>query len=176
MPGSSFQQQKHCSFLQMTSCSHLETSGSFSDHLRQGEETVDDVFGDDICRSCFGTEDTYQRSGRCVSGFDLQILMDQEQKIQLLAFVLVKSFGLDRKHCICVQLDSLFVQQAMRQAASLLCFLISCELLDSTFWYHLYKPGVFSVHEASFLNPSADQIFNFTGQMPGCISEASVGR
>ena len=35
------------------------------DHLRKGEESMDDVFGDGICRSCFGTKDTYQRNGRC---------------------------------------------------------------------------------------------------------------
>lgn len=72
---------------------------------------MDDVFGDDICRSCFGTKDTYQRNGRCVSGFDLQILMDQEQKIQLLAFILVKSFGLDRKHGICIKRYALFLKK-----------------------------------------------------------------
>ena len=81
------------------------------DHLRKGEESMDDVFGDDICRSCFGTKDTYQRNGRCVTGFDLQILMDQEQKIQLLAFILVKSFGLDRKHGICIKLYALFLKK-----------------------------------------------------------------
>ena len=48
---------------------------------------------------------------RCVPGFDLQILMDQEQKIQLLAFILVKSFGLDRKHGICIKLYALFLKK-----------------------------------------------------------------
>ena len=51
------------------------------DHLRKCEQSVDDVFGDNVRRSCLGTEDADQRNAWYMAGFDLQILMDQEQKI-----------------------------------------------------------------------------------------------
>ena len=44
-----------------------------------------------------------------MSCFDFQVFMNQEKQIQLLTFVFMKSFGLNGKHCIGVQFDSLFI-------------------------------------------------------------------
>ena len=42
-----------------------------------------------------------------MSCLDLKILMDQEQKIKLLAFVFVKTLGLDGEHGFRIQADAL---------------------------------------------------------------------
>ena len=47
--------------------------------------------------------------------FDLEILMDQEQQIQLLTFVFVQTFGLDGEHSVGVDPDPLLFIQPLSQ-------------------------------------------------------------
>lgn len=51
---------------------------------------MDDILGDHIGRSSLGTENAYQSSGWLMSGFDLQVLMDQEKQVQLLTLILME--------------------------------------------------------------------------------------
>ena len=46
-----------------------------------------------------------------MSRFDLKILMDQKQKIKLLALVFMKTLGLDGEHGLCIQLHALLCFQ-----------------------------------------------------------------
>ena len=59
----------------------LKPSGDlriFADYLRQSQKTVDDIFCNDISRCCFGTENADKWGGRHMTGFDLQIFVNQE--------------------------------------------------------------------------------------------------
>jgi len=76
---------------------------------------VDDVLGNGIGRSGFGTEDAHQRDSRQVPGLDLVVLVDEVQQIQLLTLVLMQTFGLDIEHGLRVHGDVLGVQQPVGQ-------------------------------------------------------------
>ena len=83
--------------------------GGGGDHLGEGQQGMDDVLGDDVGRSGLGTKDTDQRNGRIMTILDLKILVDQEQQVQLLALILVKTLGLDGEHGIGVYPDALLL-------------------------------------------------------------------
>ena len=72
---------------------------------------MDDVFCDHICRSRLRAEDGRYRSRRDLSGLDLQIFVDDVQRIELLAFVLMETFYLDVEDRIRADLQSLCLAQ-----------------------------------------------------------------
>ena len=72
---------------------------------------MDDVLGNGIGRSGFGTEDAHQRDSRQVPGLDLVVLVDEVQQIQLLTLILMQALGLDIEHGIGVHGDVLRMQQ-----------------------------------------------------------------
>ena len=72
---------------------------------------MDDVFCDHICRSRLRAEDGRYRSRRDLAGLDLQIFVDNVQRIELLAFVLVETFYLDIEDRIRADLQSLCLAQ-----------------------------------------------------------------
>ena len=63
---------------------------------------MNDILGDDIrrCRLC--AEDADQRYGRQMPRLDFIILMDKVEQVQLLTLILMQTFGLNIKHCLCV--------------------------------------------------------------------------
>ena len=91
---------------------HLRVCG---DDLRQGQQGVDDVLCDGIGWGRLGTKDAHQRDGRQMPGLDLVVLMDEVQQIQLLAFILVQTLGLDIEHGMGVHRYLLGAQQPLRQ-------------------------------------------------------------
>jgi len=76
---------------------------------------MDNVLCDGVGRSGFRTEDAYQWNGRLMTGFDLMILMDEVQQIQLLTFVFMQTLGLDIKHSIGVDFHILSFQKPVGQ-------------------------------------------------------------
>ena len=65
---------------------------------------MDNVLCNDVCRSCFCTEDKGYRTLRLLAGFDLQVAVDDIKCIQLLTFVLMETFDLDIINTVCVDL------------------------------------------------------------------------
>ena len=63
---------------------------------------MNDVFCDNVCRRCLGTEDHCDRSLWFISGFNIQIFVNNIQDVHLLSLVLMKTFDLDIKDCIII--------------------------------------------------------------------------
>ena len=68
---------------------------------------MNDILCDDIRRSGLGTEDDGNRSARNLAGFDFKIFMDDIKRIELLSLVLMKTFYLNVKDRVFVQVNVL---------------------------------------------------------------------
>ena len=96
--------------------------GIIVDDLLQAEDQMDDIFCDHVSRSCFRTEDRCHRSCRDLSCFDLQIFINDIQRVQLLAFVLVETLYLDIKDRIRAHFQPLCLAQVSAEIFFILMF------------------------------------------------------
>ena len=83
---------------------------------------MDNILCDNVCRSCFCTEDKGYRTLRLLACLDLQVTVDDIKCVQLLTFVLMKTFDLDIINTVCVDLLTCIGFDKLR--TSLLCILL----------------------------------------------------
>ena len=97
------------------------------DDLLQAENQVDDVLCDYIRRSRLGAEDRRHRSCRDLSCLDFKIFVNDIERIELLAFVLVQTLHLDVKDRIRAYFNILRLFQVSAQR--LFIFMLDLEQL-----------------------------------------------
>ena len=83
---------------------------------------MNDIFRDHVSRSCLCAEDCCHRSCRDLSGFDLQIFIDDIQCVELLTFVLVETFYLDIEDRIRAHFQPLSLAQVSAEIFFILMF------------------------------------------------------
>ncbi len=109
---------------------------------------MDNVLCNDVCRSCFCTEDKGYRTLRLLAGFDLQVAVDDIKCIQLLTFVLMETFDLDIINTVCV--DLLACIGLDKFCTSLLCVLFDLQdicknvLISLKFKHFIKLKGIFA--------------------------------
>ena len=72
---------------------------------------MDNILGKGVCRCRFGAKYGSNWCSRQMAGFDLKISMDQVEQIELLAFVFMETFGLDREQAVRIDPDMLLLVQ-----------------------------------------------------------------
>ena len=83
---------------------------------------MDNILCDNVCRSCLCTEDKGYRALRLLACLDLQVTVNDVKCVQLLTFVLMKTFDLDIINTVCVDLFTCVGFDKLR--TSLLCILL----------------------------------------------------
>ena len=68
---------------------------------------MNDILCNHVSRGCLGAENHGDRTGRLLSCLDLEIFVDDIQRIHLLSLVLVQTLDLDIVNGIVIQHDSL---------------------------------------------------------------------
>ena len=72
---------------------------------------MNDVLCNNVSRCCLGTEDHCNRSLWFISGFDVQIFVNDIQDIHLMSLILMETFDLNIEDCVVVQYNSGFFFQ-----------------------------------------------------------------
>ena len=139
--------------------------------LGQGQQSVDDVLGDDVSRGGLGAEDGHQGNRGQVTGLDLKILVDQVQQVQLLPLVLMQPLGLNVEHGVGVHSDALLL---LKPAAQLpLVFLLD-------FRQPLQYGGVVGEGQQLFqlgcilVEALADEVLDLAGQQGIALGEPAA--
>ena len=88
---------------------------------------MNDILSDIISRSSLCTKNESNRSLRLLAALDLQIFIDNIQRIQLLTLVLMKSFDLDIKNTVLINLDTSIFQNKI--LADFLRIRLNCKQL-----------------------------------------------
>ena len=122
---------------------------------------MDDVLGNGIGRSGFGTEDAHQRHRGQVACLDLVILMDEVEQVQLLTLVFVQALGLDIEHGIGVHGDVLGAQQPVGKGL-LVCLFRGGQLVQNRFIFG--KRQQLFQFSCILAETGADALFQHSGQ------------